>query len=141
MKKIAFIWILLLLVCCPSAAKPMPRATVEQGVQKSVYVVEAEYVGYKKEGPITYFGGPVAHYRVVKTLKGKAPKRLRLGYRFHDGSACLAEKGWKFDPKLMPKVGSRWILLVVEGPRTYRGDFGRLPSTPDNLTKVKRLIQ
>lgn len=141
MKNTAFTWILLLLICCPSAAKPMPPATVEEGVQKSVYVVEAEYLGYKKEGPITYFSGPVAHYRVVKTLKGKAPKNLKLGYDFTDGSACLAEKGWKFEPKMMPKVGSRWILLVTESSRIYRGQFGRLPSTHDNLVRVKRLIQ
>ncbi|HBC74533.1 MAG: hypothetical protein A2008_13955 [Candidatus Wallbacteria bacterium GWC2_49_35] len=40
----------------------------------------------------------------------------------------------------------RWIFLLQKNPQndifeTYRGDFGRLPATPENIEKSKSLIK
>lgn len=121
-------------------AKPMPSPTVTEGVSRSSVIVVAEYTGYQAVGKPDYFSGPKADYKVERTLKGKSSEALTVRYDFHDGSACLPDTSWKFSAKVMPKPGSRWILLLTSaGPPavTYRGDFGRLPYSQESLARIK----
>lgn len=132
--------LLALILCTCAMAKPMETPTIEQGVETSPSIVVAQYKGYKAEGKIEYFGGPTAEYEVKSVLKGKpVTGKLNVRYLFTDGSACLEPKGWVFKQDMMPKPGSTWILLLKE-PGTYRGSFGRIPHTEDNLKKVKALL-
>jgi hypothetical protein len=140
MKDLIQVILLTMALYAVGSAKPMPSPTLDDGVTRSKTIVVVKYQGYRASGKIDYFGGPVAEYKVVRTLKGTAPGTLSVRYDFQDGSACLAESDWKFSPSMMPKVGSQWILLLTtdtEPAVTYRGDFGRIPYTTENLTKIK----
>ena len=134
---------LLLLTTTTTLAKPMPSPSLETAVRQSVAIVEVEYLGYDN-GKVSYFSGPLANYRLVRTLKGKSPKQIKVRYDFTDGSACLAPKPWSFSPKMMPRTGSRWILLLQtqDSPSTtYRGTFGRQKSGPNNLKKIQNHLR
>lgn len=124
-------------------AKPMMAPTLESAVQQSATIVEVEYLGYDR-GPVSYFSGPVANYRVLRALKGSSPKDLKVRYDFTDGSACLAPKSWSFSDKMMPKPGSRWILLLqTKGSpsTTFRGNFGRIESQSSQSRELQSLIR
>lgn len=128
-------------------AKPMMEPTIEEGIKESKWIVVAEYVDYDKNSLIGYFHGPAAEYKISQALKGDlADRSIRLRYDFQDGSACIALRGWEFNSSLMPKAGSSWILLLKDKDKTdglyitYRGDFGRLPATRENLDKVGLLL-
>lgn len=137
---------LLLLYTLPAPAKPMPvaepmpPASIEEGLGTSIAVVSAEYQGYRRRqsGRIGYFEPPVARFRVVATLYGKPPaaSAIDVYHDFHDGSPCLEPEHWRFNPSMMPEPGSRWLLILQPGKenifRTYRGNFGRMPDTPEN---------
>ncbi|MGE0494995.1 MAG: hypothetical protein AB7S38_37655 [Vulcanimicrobiota bacterium] len=132
--------ILILCLSLPVVAKPMRAPSLDEGLRRATPVV-AEFVDYEGDG-IDYFTGAVARYKVLHRPTGQGPavgSLIRVRYAFQDGSACLPEQGWKFSPGMMPAARSRWILLL-EGEQepwnTYRGDFGRLPATPENLTRV-----
>lgn len=133
-------------------AEPMDSPTMEEAA-KSPVVLVAQYSGYKPfREPVTYFDGVMGHYLVEKVIKGPELRQpnINVAYAFHDGSACLAEKDWKFSDAKMPKIGSSWILFL-KSPNwkssntdnaysTYRGDFGRMPATASNIEKVRKLI-
>ncbi len=136
----------------PVFSKPMPSPTLEEAV-KSPVVLVAQYVDYKPFlEPVTYMDGVMGHYLVKTVLKGSSPKdpHINVPYAFHDGSACLPDKDWKFTEDVMPKKGSGWILFLTppnwkssntdNAFTTYRGDFGRLAATTDNIAKVKKLL-
>ncbi|MCA9793074.1 MAG: hypothetical protein KC910_14800 [Candidatus Eremiobacteraeota bacterium] len=132
--------VVFLLLAVPAVAKPMAAPTLEEGLNRSIPVV-GEFVDYE-QGEIDYFGGTVARYRVLHRPSGRGPAVgtiIKVRYLFQDGSACLPERGWKFSPAMMPAPKSRWILLL-EGEQepwnTYRGNFGRLPATAENLARV-----
>lgn len=120
----------------------MPSPTLAQGVEQCPLIVVARYQGYQASAKVDYFQGVTANYKVVRTLKGKADGRLTVRYDFQDGSACLADPNWKFQPTMMPEKGSTWILLLrsSEPASTYRGDFGRLKSTAENLKRIEALL-
>ncbi len=127
---------LVLALLTVAQAKPMAAPKLEEGVKNSSQIVVAQYLGYRT-GPVDYFQGATANYQVKLFLKGpKTPGLLAIRYSFQDESGCVEPKGWKFSPNLMPKPGSSWILLL-QPPGTYRGDFGRIPYTPENLKLVK----
>ena len=134
---------LLLLLTGTVLSKPMDTPKLSEAV-RFPRVVVAEYVDHKSSPPITYFGGTLARYRVVETLRGPLGGEVSVVYAFHDGSACLEEQGWKFSERMMPARGSRWILFLQpegESWRTYRGDWGRMAATPGNLEKVKAALK
>ncbi|MBI5367694.1 MAG: hypothetical protein HZA54_11705 [Planctomycetes bacterium] len=137
---------LLLATLTAALAKPMPAATVAEGLSLSTWVVSAEYTGYREPAqPPDYFGGVVALYRVVEVLQG-APLtgELAVGYGFHDGSACLAPPGWSFAQERMPTPGTRFLLLLREydAPtgtyHAYRGSFGHLEESPTAYGELLR---
>ena len=131
------------LLSAVALAKPMPAASVDQGVAESALIVVAEYAGYRGQ-TADYFKGPVAQYKILETIKGKSPKRLSVTYDFTDGSACIMPKAWKFGPDKMPKVGSKWILLVSkadEPATTYRGSSGRIRFSESELARVRSLLK
>jgi hypothetical protein len=136
----------------PALSKPMEAPTLEEAARSNVVVI-AQYVDYKPFlEPVTYFDGVMGHYVVEKVLKGKRPrdKHINVAYAFHDGSACLADKNWKFSDAVMPKKESSWILFLQEpnwkssttenAYSTYRGDFGRMPANAANIEKVQKLL-
>ncbi len=122
---------------------PMIAPTFEEALSKSEHVVVTEYLKYEKRGPVDYFYGPFAIYRVVKVLKGKSLiGKIRVRYDFDDGSACIVPEGFKFNDAMMPAKGSQWILFLTSKDSrqnfwgTYRGDYGRWTANEDNLKKV-----
>ncbi len=141
----------------PSVAKPMNSPTLEEGA-KSKWIVVGTYIDYKNPGneKVTDLGNVVAHYKVDKILKGAAiaDKEIDVVYDFSDGSACIPSRDWQFSSKMMPKPGSKWILLLDKGSQsevwkqykhldvytTYRGDFGRLEDSNVNVSKITALI-
>lgn len=133
-------------------AEPMMAPKLEEAAKSSTIVV-AQYSSFKPfQEPVTYFDGVMGHYTVQKVMKGPQIRdpHINVAYAFHDGSACLEEKDWKFSEKVMPKVGSSWILFLEEpnwkssntdnAYTTYRGDFGRMPATAVNIEKVQKLL-
>ncbi|MBI2810804.1 MAG: hypothetical protein HYX67_08260 [Candidatus Melainabacteria bacterium] len=136
----------------PTFAEPMMAPTMKEAA-KSPIIFVAQYDGYKPFlEPVTYFDGVMAHFTLTRVLKGPEllNPHINVAYAFHDGSACEAEKGWKFSEAKMPAKGSSWILFLEE-PKfkssnsnnaytTYRGDFGRMPATTSNIESVQKLI-
>lgn len=127
-------------------AKPMPAPTPQEAARSPLIVV-CEYIDYDKDGPVTYFGGVIARYKVTSALKGQAAgDTVKIRYTFHDGTPCMETPGWTFDEKTMPKPGSRWILFLSPGAKaddpctTYRGNYGRWPATPETLKRVEDLL-
>jgi hypothetical protein len=116
-------------------AKPMMRATLQEGVRFSQTIVVGTYQGYDFQPSVTYMEGVVARYRINEVLKGSAQLRgriIKIRYLFHDLSPCMPAKDWSFNPKQdMPVKNTRWILFLhsnkdnTEVYDTYRGDFGR----------------
>ncbi len=145
--KAAFLSAMLVLLLAPvSAAKPSSTPTVEEAALSPVIAVCA-YSGYEKESPKSYFGGVKAEYRIVDLLKGKLSGKIPVNFDFHDHSPCLEPPNWKFEEGLLPKAETRWILFLRPSEKagepfgTYRGSFGRWPATPENLARVKKLLE
>lgn len=127
-------------------AKPMPAPDPLEARARSVAIVEAKYVGRVTGGNVTYFGGTVAKYRVERVLAGASPGRdIKVFYAFHDGSACIEDRSWRFSESMMPRPGSRWVLFLqrLEGGiySTYRGDYGRWEASPQNQARVRSLLE
>lgn len=128
-------------------SKPMPSPAPQKAI-KSKWIVIAEYTGYKKDnsGEISYFQGPIANYKILKSLKGNIiEKNVNIRYDFQDGSACMALKGWEFTKGKMPSVKSKWILFLKNMNdkqiySTYRGDYGRWKVTEENIKKIEKLL-
>ncbi len=147
MKKLA---LSIAFICCLGYssvfAKPMSAPTKKEAFKSSLVVI-VEYTGYKSEGEIDYFGGPIAQYKLVRVLKGpNALKVFDVRYDFTDGSACIAEVGWKFTENLMPQKGSKWILFLnkdsqVKYLTTYRGSFGRWEANAENIIEVENALK
>lgn len=122
-------------------------APTKEEAFKSPLIAIVEYTGYKSEGKIDYFSGPIAQYKLVRVLKGtNALKVLEVLYDFTDGSACIAEVGWKFTENLMPQKGSKWILFLNKDAQakhltTYRGPFGRWEANSGNITEVEKALE
>ena len=140
--------ILTLFISNYSESKPMPSPTMQEALNSKIIII-GEYRGhetlfFKK---IDYFNGPIAIYEKIDVLKGKnIPNIVKVRYDFSDGSACIAEENWKFSKKLMPRIGSKWILFLnPEKERkiftTYRGDFGRMETTSKNVKKIKKYLE
>jgi hypothetical protein len=122
----------------------MPAPT-SQEMCRAKLIVRAEYKGFRKKGAkISYFDPPLANYRVDKVLQGKYDNpEISIRYDFHDGSACLEEKGWAFSDSLMPNKGSLWVLFIEENRTlftTYRGEFGRIRAQADTGLEVCKKI-
>ena len=135
-------------------AKPMPPATLVEGLRNSV-VLRCRYLGLSgnaKES--SYFSGVRVRYRVEAVIKDKRQKpaqNVTVGksvvviYQFDDGTACLAPPGWKFDPAVMPALDSSWILILREASDkagkpvfdTYRGSWGRFRYSEEKLREIE----
>lgn len=102
--------------------------------------------------------GVPAMYRVSEILKFTQPnwakkqapviqvgKPVRVQFLFHDLSPCMADGGFVFSEKLMPAKGSKWILFLNERDKnvfdTYRGEKGRISATPENVARVKSILE
>lgn len=143
--EIFFLWVM------SAYASPMLAPTLEEAIQRSEYIVIAEYSEYSKRlNQIDYFWGPRADYKVIETLKGNGAslETVHVQYDFHDGSACVAPSTeWIFEEKFMPQKGSRWILFLESKNdkesiwQTYRGDYGRWEATDENLKKIKNQLK
>jgi len=106
------------------------------------------YEGYDKSDAITFFHPPIAHYHIETILRGpKLNREFPVRYEFHDKTAKEKPKDWKFSEDLMPKKGSKWLLFApaaipTNGAfETFRGSFGRMEATPDNLDQIYRVIE
>lgn len=135
-------------------AKPMPPATLVEGLRNSV-VLRCRYLGLSgnaKES--SYFSGVRVRYRVEAVIKDKRQKpaqnvtvgkSVEVIYQFDDGTACLAPPGWKFDPAVMPALDSSWILILREASDkagkpvfdTYRGSWGRFRYSEERLREIE----
>lgn len=132
-------------------SKPMSAPTIEEAIESSEYILVAEYSEYSKrwQHKISYFYGPRATYRVNQILKGNStlPKAIQVRYDFQDGSPCIESEKWRFDEKVMPQKGSRWILFLKSKGNeediweTYRGDYGRWEATDENFNKIKNQLK
>lgn len=151
-RKLSTVFVTLCAAVQPALSKPMEAPKLEEAARSNLVLI-AQYVGYKPFlEPVTYFDGVMGRYVVEKVLKGNQPgdPHINVAYAFHDGSACLADKDWKFSEAIMPKKGSSWILFLQQpnwkstntenAYSTYRGDFGRMPATAENIQQVRKLI-
>lgn len=139
--------VLLLGMATTATAKPMPAPTLSQAVRYP-HVVVCEYAGAEANEKSTYMGGVTAKYKPVTILAGgDLPTTFSVNYQFHDGSGCIVPPNWTFREKVMPKKGSKWTLFLKPGAKigssfqTYRGSFGRMPATDENLAKVRELLK
>lgn len=130
--------------------KTRKALSYETAFSQSENIVVAEFVGYDKTKPITYYTPPKAHYRITEYLKG-APfnKALPIKYEFHDKIVGEEKpKDWKFDEvALMPKKGSKWIMFIptavpLDGMlETFHGKYGRQEFNEANYDEIQRIIQ
>ena len=136
------------------SAKPMPPATLAEGLQDSV-VLRCRFIGLATSAyERTYFSGVRARYRVEAVIKDNRQKvfqkvvvgkLLEVVYRFDDGTACLAPPDWRFDPAMMPALNSSWILILKEASdkagkpvfETYRGSWGRFRYSEEKLRAIE----
>jgi hypothetical protein len=120
--------------------------SVHSACKLSRFVVIAEYRGYENTGTINLFDPPVAHFRIIQTLKGPAlPDDLPIRYAFTDKPAEVMPVDWKFSEDMMPEKGSQFILciwsFVKDCAETYNWSYGRFPLTAANLQAVCQEIQ
>ncbi len=115
---------------------------------RSEAIVIAEYRGYDKAPNIRYNSPPQAHYRITEVLKGPPlNKDLPIRYAFHTPLSEDAPPGWKFDDKMMPEKGSKWILFIEFAVpergqfNTYEGSYGRQEASEKNLDKLDKLLE
>ncbi len=106
------------------------------------------YEGYEKSPDITFFHPPIANFKIEKILKGpKLNRTFPVRFEFHDKTAKDRPKDWKFSEDMMPKKGSRWLLFTdaaipTNGAfETFRGNFGRMEATDENLDQIYRVIE
>ncbi len=127
-------------------AKPMLAPTKDQAFNSPLIAI-VEYTGYKVDGKVDYFSGPIGQYKVIRLLKGaNSSEVLDVRYDFTDGSACIKESGWKFTEGLMPEKGSSWILFLDKDSQmkyrtTYRGSFGRWDASLENIQEVESALK
>lgn len=121
--------------------------SLQNAFLRSEKIVVADFVGYEGKN-ITYFSPPKAIYKLDRFLKGGAlNKTIYLRYEFHNKTNTKRPNGFKFDAKEMPEPGSKWILFIdnavpVDGMyETYKGSFGRLEYTDENLDKILQIIE
>jgi hypothetical protein len=126
-------------------ASPMFAPEKDRAFSSQLIAI-VEYAGYKLDGQVGYFNGPIGEYKIIRLLKGAHVSGiLDVRYDFTDGSACIAETGWKFTEDLMPEKGSKWILFLdkdnqMEYWTTYRGSFGRWDANPENIQEVENAL-
>jgi tetratricopeptide (TPR) repeat protein len=115
---------------------------------RSEAIVIAEYEGYEPSATIRYNSPPKAYYHMVELLKGPPFNRaMPVRYAFHVPAASELPPGWKFDEKMMPAKGSKWILFIEWAVpergqyNTYYGSYGRQEATEANLNKLDRLLE
>ena len=136
---------MIFLQCFCVLAKPMLAPTLGEAISSDAIVL-AEYIGYNDSFNVGYFNGPIAHYKVLRILKGDSIKRyIKVEYSFHDGSPCMEPEDWKFSNSVMPKVGSQFILFINGSNKddyycTYRGDYGRKEANEQFILEVERAI-
>jgi len=128
----------------------MTAPNLNEGISKSDAVLLCIYSGYENRSDIQYLNPPEAILKSKEILFQQKNETLtsevKISYALHDGSSCEEVTGFKFKSSIMPKEGSEWILLLQKHETynifyTYRGNFGRLPATPENLQKIKPLIK
>lgn len=114
---------------------------------RSEKIVVADFVGYEGKN-ITYFSPPKAIYKIDRFLKGGAlNKTIFVRYEFHNKTNTARPDGFKFAADTMPEPGSKWILFIDNAVpvdcmyETYKGSFGRLQLTDENLDKVLQIIE
>jgi len=126
-------------------AKPMLAPTLDEAISSDAIVL-AEYIGYNDSFNIEYFNGPIAHYKVIRILKGDSVKKyIKVEYSFHDGSPCMEPEDWKFSSSIMPKVGSKFILFINGSDKhdyyyTYRGDYGRKEADEKYIHEIEGAV-
>jgi tetratricopeptide (TPR) repeat protein len=117
---------------------------------RSESICIAEYVGCDTADDVRFNSPPATQWHIERILKGPPLNRhLPLRYDFHTPDISKQPPDWKFDNKLLPQKGSKWIIFiefaVPEGPRklftTYDGSYGRQPATEENLNELDRLLE
>jgi len=114
---------------------------------RSEKIVVADFVGYEGKN-VTFFAPPKATYKIDRFLKGGAlNKTIYLRYEFHNKTNMERPDGFKFAQDTMPEPGSKWILFIdnavpVDGMyETYKGSFGRVAYTDENLDQILQIIE
>jgi hypothetical protein len=125
--------------------EPMAPASIREACS-SESVVEAEYLRFSSNTPISFFDGPIAGYRVIRVINGKTTaEEIAIKYDFHDGTACIEPSGWNFSDELMPLPNSKWLLFLKASSdnmyTTYRGDFGRIEIGPKSKEFLEKCEQ
>lgn len=137
-------------------ASPMLAPTLSEAVKSPIIVIASyQNCDLPKNGRVSFFGGVSAKYSVIRSLKGAyAPgKTISVNYVFQDNSGCIDLGDRHFSTEFMPKQGSRWILFLEYQHSgadrnyersntfdTYRGNFGRIAATGENIQKIESLI-
>lgn len=118
----------------------------ETACTRSEWIALCTYEGYDK-GDIGFNNPPVTHWNRDKILKGPPSNpTIPIWYEFHDAINKTPPKDWKFDPKLMPAKGSRWIIFIDQfyakngAYETYQGSYGRQPVNDENLNKLYSIL-
>lgn len=123
--------------------------TYKNMFQRSEKILIARYDRYEDDGSISYFAPPKAIFKVEEILKGsKLNPTIYIRFEFHNKLHGVRKpKGWKFDPSMMPKKGSKWLIFIpnaipVDGMyETYKGKFGIQPFNEDNYDKIMRILE
>lgn len=123
--------------------------TLLNAVTKCESIAIAEFKGFSSKGQVSYQRCPEAVYKIDQILKGPPlNKRLPVMYEFHEHIRGETKPvDWKWDPAMMPKEGSKWIIFVenavpVDGMfKTFHGAFGRQELNEINIDEVHRIIQ
>lgn len=112
-------------------------------------VVVVEYTGWSARpenlNSITYLTPPRLDFRITDILAGpKIGPKITVAYEFCDADEQLSS--WKFDESMLPKIGSKWILLIgrlrFSDPlvRTLDGGHGRFKFSKKILEKTKQTL-
>ena len=123
--------------------------SVLNAFMKSESIVVAEFKSFEHEGLVTFNNPPTAVYKVTEILKGPPlNKVLPVRYEFSRKiSSDVKPADWKWDPAMMPKPGSKWIIFIpnsvpVDGKfETFHGAYGRQEFNEQNLDEVHRIRQ
>jgi hypothetical protein len=123
-------------------------SSLENTFRASEWVGKVRYLRYETRGKVTLANPPSATYASIKCFKGPLIfSNLTLLFEFDPPETEEKRNRWKFNEAMMPAPGSEWIIFIPnavpvpgKGMSTYRGSFGRMEATAENLEALTRII-
>lgn len=123
-------------------------SALENTFRSSEWVGRVRYLRYETRGKVTLANPPSATYVPIECFKGPPIcSNLTILFEFDPSETQEKRDNWIFNESMMPDPQSEWIIFIPnavpvpgKGFSTYRGSFGRMKATAENLEALACII-